>query len=178
MNTNSMIALTITSIALAGAARAEDITVQMNAVNDAGIAESLGVVVITTTAHGLEFAPALTGLTPGEHGFHVHENPSCDAAEDDDGKVAAAMAAGGHYDPEANNQHGSPLNDEGHKGDLPVLVADDTGHASAPVNSTRLGVEDLAGRTLMVHVGGDNHSDIPEPLGGGGARFACGLINP
>jgi Cu-Zn family superoxide dismutase len=28
----------------------------------------------------------------------------------------------------------------------------------------------------MVHAGGDNHDDHPMPLGGGGARFACGVI--
>jgi len=28
----------------------------------------------------------------------------------------------------------------------------------------------------MVHVGGDNYSDNPEALGGGGARMACGVI--
>lgn len=28
----------------------------------------------------------------------------------------------------------------------------------------------------MVHAGGDNHSDHPLPLGGGGERFACGMI--
>jgi Cu-Zn family superoxide dismutase len=28
----------------------------------------------------------------------------------------------------------------------------------------------------MVHVGGDNHADHPQPLGGGGVRFACGVI--
>ena len=28
----------------------------------------------------------------------------------------------------------------------------------------------------MVHMGGDNHSDHPAPLGGGGARVACDVI--
>jgi Cu-Zn family superoxide dismutase len=28
----------------------------------------------------------------------------------------------------------------------------------------------------MLHAGGDNHSDHPAPLGGGGARIACGVI--
>ncbi|MEW3177732.1 superoxide dismutase family protein, partial [Escherichia coli] len=31
-------------------------------------------------------------------------------------------------------------------------------------------------RSLMLHAGGDNHDDHPEPLGGGGARIACGII--
>ena len=28
---------------------------------------------------------------------------------------------------------------------------------------------------LMLHAGGDNYSDQPAPLGGGGARMACGV---
>ena len=36
--------------------------------------------------------------------------------------------------------------------------------------------EAVKGRALMVHMGGDNHSDHPAPLGGGGARMACGVI--
>jgi len=35
---------------------------------------------------------------------------------------------------------------------------------------------DLAGHSLMIHAGGDNHSDHPMPLGGGGARIACGVV--
>jgi len=28
----------------------------------------------------------------------------------------------------------------------------------------------------MIHAGGDNYADQPAPLGGGGARVACGVI--
>ena len=34
----------------------------------------------------------------------------------------------------------------------------------------------LKGKALIIHAGGDNYSDRPAPLGGGGARVACGLI--
>jgi Cu-Zn family superoxide dismutase len=40
----------------------------------------------------------------------------------------------------------------------------------------RLGVDDLRGHALMIHEGGDNYSDQPKPLGGGGARIACGVV--
>ncbi|MRR17699.1 MAG: superoxide dismutase [Cu-Zn] SodC1, partial [Deltaproteobacteria bacterium] len=30
--------------------------------------------------------------------------------------------------------------------------------------------------SLMIHVGGDNYSDVPEKLGGGGGRLACGVV--
>ena len=37
-------------------------------------------------------------------------------------------------------------------------------------------LSDLSGRSLMIHAAGDNYSDDPKPLGGGGARIACGVI--
>lgn len=37
--------------------------------------------------------------------------------------------------------------------------------------------DEVKGHALMVHMGGDNHSDHPAPLGGGGARVACGVID-
>jgi superoxide dismutase, Cu-Zn family len=174
----NLIVLAMATLALPAVICANDITVEMHAVTDSGISESIGVVVIRKVAHGVEFRPALFGLTPGEHGFHVHEYSSCEPAMDDEGELAAALSAGDHYDPEATQQHDSPLSNDGHKGDLPVLVADASGRANTPVQAARLSMADLESRALIVHVGGDNYSDSPEPLGGGGDRVACGLINP
>ena len=50
------------------------------------------------------------------------------------------------------------------------------GTATAPVVTRRVQVSNLAGRSLMVHAGGDNYSDMPDPLGGGGSRVACGVV--
>ena len=44
------------------------------------------------------------------------------------------------------------------------------------MTANRLKVADVKGRALMIHAGGDNYSDQPKPLGGGGARVACGVI--
>lgn len=150
------------------------ITVQMNAVDEKGIGKTVGQVVITETKYGAVFSPALAGLPQGMHGFHVHENPSCGPKEKD-GKSVPALAAGGHYDPAASKRHGLPWGD-GHLGDLPALFVDATGSANYPVLAPRLKISDVKGRSLMVHVGGDNHADHPAPLGGGGARLACGVI--
>ena len=65
---------------------------------------------------------------------------------------------------------------KGHLGDLPALYVGADGKATMPVVSPRLKVSDLKGRSLMIHAGSDNYSDYPEPLGGGGARVACGVI--
>ena len=50
------------------------------------------------------------------------------------------------------------------------------GVANNPVLAPRLKMADLRGRSLMIHAGGDNHADHPAPLGGGGPRVACGVI--
>lgn len=157
-----------------GAANAATMTVAMHAVDEKGMGKQVGQVVISDTPYGLVFAPALSGLPAGIHGFHVHENPSC-AAKEKDGKMVAALAAGGHYDPAGSKRHGTPWGD-GHLGDLPPLFVDADGNAAHPVLAPRLTATQVQGRSLMVHVGGDNHADHPAPLGGGGARLVCGVI--
>ena len=156
-------------------AAAADKTVAMDSVDAAGEGAPVGAVTISESRYGLVFTPALKGLPPGVHGFHVHEKPSCEAQEKD-GKKVAALAAGGHYDPAKTGHHGVPWGD-GHLGDLPPLFVDANGNASQPVLAPRLKMADLQGRSLMVHAGGDNHADHPAALGGGGARVACGVIN-
>lgn len=151
-----------------------DITVPMNMADEKGTGGAIGQIVISETSYGLVFTPALTGLPPGLHGFHVHENPSCGPMEKD-GKMVPALAAGGHYDPTGSKKHGLPWGD-GHLGDLPALTVDASGTATNPVLAPRLKVADVKGRSLMIHLGGDNHADHPAPLGGGGARLACGVI--
>ena len=151
-----------------------DTTVAMSLVDANGVSTPVGEVTISESKYGLVFTPALHGLPPGLHGFHLHQNASC-ATGLKDGKPAPAMAAGDHYDPKKAGHHGLPWGD-GHLGDLPALYVDAKGEASQPVLAPRLKASDLRGRALMVHAGGDNHADHPAPLGGGGARMACGVI--
>ena len=139
-----------------------------------GVGTMLGTVTITETQYGLVFTPNLKGLPHGVHGFHLHENGSCEAAEKE-GKMVPGLAAGGHYDPKKAGKHGTPWGD-GHLGDLPSMYVDSDGKATIPVLAPRVKVADLKGRALMIHAGGDNYSDQPKALGGGGARIACGVI--
>ena len=161
-------------LTLNGAAYAQGVVVQMNMVDDKGIGTAVGQVTISQTPYGVVFTPALTTLPQGLHGFHVHENPSC-LPKEQDGKSVPALSAGGHYDPAGTKRHGLPWGD-GHLGDLPALFVDASGNANNPVLAPRLKLADVKGRSLMVHTGGDNHADHPAPLGGGGARIACGVI--
>ncbi|RZI42917.1 superoxide dismutase [Cu-Zn] SodC2 [Herbaspirillum sp. HC18] len=156
------------------AAGQEEVTVMMNAANESGAGQALGKVVLRETQYGVVLTPSLSGLAPGLHGFHVHENASC-APKEQDGKMVPALAAGGHYDPAGTKHHGYPWGD-GHLGDLPALYVDTSGNASNPVLAPRLKLANVKGRALMIHAGGDNHADHPAPLGGGGARVACGVI--
>ena len=160
--------------ASAAATAAPDMTVTLNVLSDAGPGASAGTVVIIDSKHGLVFTPSLKGISPGLHGFHVHENGSCANAEKD-GKRVVGQAAGGHYDPDKTGKHATPWG-TGHRGDLPALYVDEKGDASNPVLAPRLKMSDVKGKALMVHAGGDNHADHPAPLGGGGARMACGVI--
>lgn len=158
-----------------GTASAAEIQVPMRMLSPAGEGAAAGTVTISESRYGLVFTPSLTGLPPGLHGFHVHENGSC-ASGEKDGKRVAGLAAGGHYDPAGSKKHGLPWGD-GHLGDLPALAVDADGKATNPVLAPRLKkLADIKGRSLMVHVGGDNHADHPAPLGGGGARLVCGPI--
>lgn len=161
--------LACTSIAWA------DTTVTLHQVNDQGIGAEIGTVTISESEYGLVFTPELKNLEPGVHGFHLHQNPSCEPKEEN-GSVTPAGAAGGHFDPENSGKHGLPWGD-GHLGDLPALFVESNGEATQPVLAPRLKkLADISDLSLMVHKGGDNHADQPEPLGGGGARIACGVI--
>lgn len=177
MRAQSYILATAAMFSLCATVQAEGtggLTVQMNLVNENGIGQPIGEVTIHDTQYGAVFTPSLTGLPPGIHGFHVHENPSCEPAMQN-GKPVAALAAGGHYDPARTGRHGLPWGD-GHLGDLPALFVNAEGNATYPVLAPRFKLAEVRGRSLMVHVGGDNHADQPAPLGGGGARIACGVI--
>ncbi|WP_026017321.1 superoxide dismutase family protein [Bartonella birtlesii] len=136
------------------------------------IKKSIGTIKIEENAYGLVFTPNLSTLPEGLHGFHIHENPSCDTK---DGIIGGG--AGGHYDPNHTYKHLGPYNMNGHFGDLPVLYVDDKGNSTMSVLAPRIKkLSEITGHSLIIHIGGDNQSDKPLPLGGGGARLACGII--
>lgn len=161
-------------LAFAAAASADEAVVQVNLITEQGVGKTIGSITLTDTPQGLKMTPALNGLQPGAHGFHVHDKPDCGPGMKD-GKPVAGLAAGGHYDPSVTGKHEGPSG-KGHAGDLPALVVGADGTATTSVTAPRLKVVDVKGRSIMVHAGGDNYADAPAPLGGGGARVACGVI--
>ena len=113
----------------------------------------------------------ITGLEPGEHGFHIHE-----FGDTSDG----CKSMGGHYNPDGVD-HGNE--DNGHVGDLGNITADANGLASVKKIAGRvdlLGDRSVIGRGLVVHAdrddlgkGGDAES---LKTGNAGDRLACGII--
>lgn len=167
--------LAIFTLTVCAGAQAASESVDINLVTSQSVGQHIGSVKISETAKGLEFTPDLKALPPGEHGFHIHANGSCQPAIKE-GKAVAGGAAGGHYDPHNTGKHAGP-DGAGHLGDLPFLVVNNDGKATQPVVAPRLKkLDEIKGKALMIHVGGDNMSDSPQPLGGGGERFACGVI--
>ena len=157
------LAVAIAAVVLAAPAAAQ-MTVEIHNTATDG---TLGSVTLEEEAGGgVRFTPDLDGILPvGDHGFHAHLNPDCGSG---------GQAAGGHYDPANTGVHEGPEGN-GHLGDLPRLTSDG-GRVTAAVVAPRLTLSDLYGRALVIHEGGDNYSDSPSPLGGGGARLACGVV--
>lgn len=153
-------------LAITGSAFA-DIKIPMYLTVKTGSGSSIGYVLAKQTSYGVLFTPHLHGLPAGVHGFHIHQNPVCSDT---------GMGAGGHLDPENTGKHLGPYNDQGHLGDLPVLIVNNQGVADIPILAPRLKLSDIEKHSLMIHQGGDNYSDEPQPLGGGGPRIACGII--
>ena len=153
---------------------AEEVIVKVNLVNEQGVGKEIGTITASDSKFGLILTPQLSDLAPGLHGFHVHDKPDCSHAMKD-GKAVPALAAGGHYDPANTGKHEGPYGN-GHLGDLPAIYVSVDGKATLPVLAPRLKVTDIKERSLMIHAGGDNYSDTPAPLGGGGARAACGVV--
>lgn len=155
-------------------AQAADITIKVRAISTKGVGKQIGTLRAVDTKKGLRIVPRLSGLTPGAHGFHVHQNPRCGSRGAGTTR-GAGLAAGGHFDPGKAGHHMGP-GGKGHLGDLPALMADAKGNARKPVLAPRLKVADLWGRAIVIHAGGDNYADKPKALGGGGARVACATI--
>ena len=170
-----LLAATVATLTLLSAASANAASIEMNFLDASGAMKPAGVIQYEDTKYGLLFTPQLTGLPAGLHGFHIHAKPNCGLA-DMDGKPVPGAAAGGHWDPENTSQHMGPYSDLGHKGDLPAIYVNAEGVANYPVLAPRLKAADVAGHSLMIHAGGDNHSDHPMKLGGGGARLLCGVF--
>ena len=135
-----------------------------------GESRVLGRASLEETLGGLKISAELSGLTPGKHGFHIHQFGACS----DQGK-----AAGGHFNP-GGHEHGLVLKDgvqNTHAGDLGniEIAADGTGKLEAIVPGIGLSGSQfhVGGRALIVH---EKEDDFGQPVGNAGGRIGCGII--
>lgn len=165
----------LAALLLAAPAMAATLTVTMYKATPNGTGDTLGSITVTDTDGGASFKLNLHGLPPGNHGFQVHDNANCGPTMLGNLRVPAG-AAGYPWDPDHTEKHAGPTGD-GQLGDLPVLLVDTDGTATETLVAPRIkDVEDLKAHALVIHVGGDNYKDSPQPQGGMGGRLACGMI--
>lgn len=127
-----------------------------------------GTVVFVSKGNGIGVTAHVTGLTPGAHGFHIHEKGDCSAAD--------FTSAGGHYNP-GGQPHGHPHQGPHHAGDMPMLQADAYGTAKLVAELPGLSIEGkqgIVGLGVIVHAAPDDFKT--QPTGNSGGRVACGVI--
>jgi superoxide dismutase, Cu-Zn family len=127
-----------------------------------------GVVVFTQKGDDVEVAGEIVGLTPGLHGFHVHEFGDCHSPD--------GMSSGGHFNP-TKAMHGGPHSKNRHVGDLGNVKADEDGKAVIQMTDGLIklhGPHSIIGRALIVHAKADDEKS--QPTGDAGGRIACGVI--
>ncbi|MBI2875640.1 MAG: superoxide dismutase family protein [Candidatus Tectomicrobia bacterium] len=127
-----------------------------------------GVVSFTRVGEKIRVVADLEGLTPGLHGFHVHEYGDCTAPD--------GNSAGGHFNPEGM-PHAAPTSTQRHAGDLGNVEANATGKAHLDLLDPILSFEgprSIVGRGIVVHAQADDLKS--QPAGAAGARVACGAI--
>lgn len=132
---------------------------------------TLGTLTLVDGSQGIIVSGRLTGLPPGEHGFHLHTAGKCDPP--------GFTTAGGHWNP-TNREHGTMNPNGPHYGDLPTITvgADSavTITATSPGGALRGAnpLLDADGAAVVIHaVADDNRTN---PAGNAGARIACGVV--
>lgn len=130
-----------------------------------------GIASLQETAEGLQVVVDIQNVPdPGEHGFHIHENGSCD-----DG----GMAAGGHFNPAAVSHGLLPRDghEHAHAGDMGNVIVQEDGSVNFSIILTDVGLGnakyDVRGKAIILH---DKADDFGQPVGNAGGRIACGII--
>lgn len=127
-----------------------------------------GVVHFESTDKGVRIVADLENLTPGAHGFHIHEKGDCSSHD--------GSSAGGHFNP-TGKKHGGPDSLERHVGDLGNIEADSSGKAHYERVDSLIqlsGDVSVIGRSIVVHQDPDDLKT--DPSGNSGKRIGCGLI--
>lgn len=127
-----------------------------------------GTVYFAKTDSGVQVTVTIEGLTPGKHGFHIHEFGDCSSVD--------GTSAGGHFNPEGH-EHGAPMGEMRHAGDMGNVEANEEGIAQLEYLDKNIklnGANSIIGRSIIVHADEDDLTS--QPTGNAGARVACGVI--
>lgn len=129
-----------------------------------------GTATLTETDGGVRVVLQVEGISPGDHGAHVHEKGDCSAPD--------GSSAGGHFNP-AGHQHGLPAVEQRHLGDLGNITIgkDGKGTHEITVPGANLKPDDpnsYVGKAIIVH---EKKDDGGQPVGNAGGRIGCGVIN-
>lgn len=133
-----------------------------------GMSDVRGTVEFVSQDEGVRVTGRISGLTPGEHGFHVHQYGNLTDAE-------KGQSAGGHFNP-TDHPHGAQDADVRHVGDLGNIVANEQGVATIDMADDVIqlsGPNSIIGRALVVHAEADKFT---QPSGDAGARVGFGVI--
>lgn len=139
-----------------------------------GDEEEIGTATLTEGDEGVNIALDLENLSPGEHGFHIHNAGVCEGPAFD--------SAGDHYNPTDAN-HGFDDPDGPHAGDLENLEVSEEGTVETEVTADMVTLEEGAettlqpeeGTSLIIHSEADDYES--QPSGDAGNPIACGVIN-
>lgn len=156
------------AVTLVSSASAQDTSKAVAVLSSASGSKVSGTVTFTKSGDEVKVVADVTGLTPGKHGFHIHEFGDCSAPD--------ASSAGGHYNPE-KHQHADRTATDRHVGDLGNLEADASGKAHLDWSDKMLklsGDDSILGLAVIVH---EKEDDLKsQPVGNAGGRLACGVI--
>lgn len=114
-----------------------------------------------------------TNLSPGEHGFHIHEKGVCEPPDFE--------SAGGHFNP-TGAEHGLQNPKGPHAGDLENITVLEDGTVETEVTASMVTLEEgkenslfqEGGTSLVIHSDADDY--VSQPAGNAGDRIACGVI--
>lgn len=133
---------------------------------------SVGTIVLRETDRGVMLSGMLIGLSPGEHGFHIHETGLCEPP--------SFSSAGSHFAP-GGRQHGFHNPDGPHAGDLRNLEVSEEGSATVSATDSLVTLREGAnalldgdGSALVIHPDPDDYRS--QPSGASGDPIACGVI--
>jgi Cu-Zn family superoxide dismutase len=127
-----------------------------------------GLVTFSQTGDKIKVVADIEELTPGKHGFHIHEWGDCSSQD--------GAAAGGHYNP-TGVPHAAPEAAQRHAGDLGNIEASADGVAHLEFNDSVMkfsGSGSIIGLGMIIHANADDLKT--QPTGNAGGRLACGVI--